>query len=184
MKMSVGLFWGIVLILVGLSLIVKIVFNIDFSIMRILFAFLFIYLGIRIFIGKDFRLFHDNKDGNSIIFSERTIKGVDDGKEYNVIFAGGKFDLSEMAIPDSQVVHIKLNTIFGGSLVIVNPDIPIQIDSNTAFGGTKMPNGNTSAFGSLNYENDSAKVSKPRLIIETNTVFGGLQVKNAHSPKY
>jgi predicted membrane protein len=184
MKMSVGLFWGIVLILVGLSLIVKIVFNIDFSIMRILFAFLFIYLGIRIFIGKDFSLFNNHQEGNNVIFSERSFKDVDDGKEYNVIFGGGKYDLSEMTIPDSQVVRIKLNTIFGGSQVIVNPAIPIRIDSNTAFGGTKMPNGNTSAFGSLDYENDSAKVSKPRLIIETNTVFGGLQVKNGSSAKF
>jgi predicted membrane protein len=178
MKMSVALFWGIVLILIGLSILIKIIFNIDFSIMRILVAFLFVYLGIKILVGKDFSLFHNSKNGNNVLFSERTFKEVVDGKEYNVVFGAGKFDLSDLVIPDSQIVRVKLNTTFGGSLVIINPRVPFRIDSNTAFGGTKMPNGNTTAFGSLNYENDTAKASKPKLIIETNTVFGGLQVRS------
>jgi predicted membrane protein len=54
--MSVSLFWGLVLILIGLSLIIKIVFNIDFPIFKILFAFLFIYIGIKVLVGRNFSL--------------------------------------------------------------------------------------------------------------------------------
>jgi predicted membrane protein len=179
MKMSTGIFWAIVFILIGLSLIVKIVFNIDFSIFRVLIAFFFIYLGIRLFIGKDFFMFH-NKEEGSVIFSQQTISGVEDRKEYNVIFGGGKIDLSNMSIPDSQDVHIKLNTIFGGTQVLLNPEIPTRIESQTVFGGTKMPDGSTAAFGSMQYISDSAKISKPRFFIDANTVFGGIQIKYHH----
>jgi predicted membrane protein len=177
MKMSTGIFWALIFILIGLCLIIKIVFNVEFSIFRILFAFFFIYLGIKLFVGRDFNMFHDNKDEGSVIFSQKTISEVVDGKEYNVIFGGGKIDLSHFTVPEGQEVHIKLNTIFGGTQLYINPEIPIQIESQTVFGGTKMPNGNSAAFGSLRYENDSVKVSKPRFYIDSNTVFGGLQIK-------
>ena len=175
--MSASLFWGILLILVGLSLILKIVFNIDFSIFRVIIAFFLIYLGVKLFIGKDFSLFPNADKDTQVVFSEKTIKTVEGGKEYNVMFGGAKFDLREMPFPDSVALHIKINTIFGGTQVMVNPEVPIQVNSNTVFAGTKMPDGNTSAFGSLNYENESAKKGKAKLIIETNTVFGGLQIK-------
>lgn len=175
--MSASLFWGILLILLGLSLILKIVFNIEFSIFRVVIAFLLIYFGIKLFIGKDFSLFPQSDREDQIVFSEKTIKKIENGKEYNVIFGGAKFDLREMTFPDSITMHIKINTIFGGTQLFVNRDVPIHVNSNTVFAGTKMPDGNTSAFGSLNYENDSSKIEKARLIIETNTIFGGLHVK-------
>ena len=175
--MSASLFWGIMLILIGLSFIIKLVFNIDFSIFRVIVAFFLIYLGVKLFIGKDFSLFPDKEKDTQVIFSEKTIKTVENGKEYNVMFGGAKFDLREMQIPDSLTYRIKINTIFGGSQVLINPEMPFRINSNTVFAGTKMPDGNTSAFGSLNYENDSAKHARPHLIIETNTVFGGMHLK-------
>lgn len=171
------MFWGIILILVGVSLILKIVFNIEFSIFRVIFAFLLIYFGIKIFIGKDFSLFPDSNKDDQVVFSEKTIKTVENGKEYNVIFGGAKFDLHDMTFPDSSVIHIKVNTIFGGSQITMNPGVAIQVNSNTVFAGTKMPDGNTSAFGSLNFESDTAKKGKVKLVIETNTVFGGLHIK-------
>lgn len=176
--MSTSLFWGIILILVGLSLIIKIVFKVDFSIFRVIVAFFLIYFGIKLFIGKDFSLFTDKDRESEVIFSERTITKLENGKEYNVIFGGAKFDLREMTFPDSTPMHVKINTIFGGSQITILSNVPIHVNANTVFAGTKMPDGNTSAFGSFNFENDSAKTNRAKLILETNTVFGGLQIKN------
>lgn len=176
--MNSSLFWGILLIVIGASLLLKIAFNWDFSIFRVVIAFVLIYFGIWLFIGKDFSLFSDNNNDAQVVFSEKTITHVENGKEYNIAFGGAKFDLRNMDFPDSAAIRIEINTVFGGSQVFLRPDIPVSVKSNTAFAGTKMPNGNTSAFGSLNYENDTAKRSSPRLIIETNTVFGGIQIKS------
>lgn len=180
MKMSASIFWAILLLVIGASLILKTVFNLDFSILRVIVAFVLIYLGIRLFIGKDFSLFSDTDKETQVIFSEKTIRTLENGKKYDIIFGGAKFDLSELTIPDSAVVRVEINTIFGGSELTIDPKIPVRINSNSVFAGTKMPNGNTSAFGSLAYENDTAKRTTPRLIIETNTVFGGTHVKHSN----
>lgn len=174
--MSTSLFWGVVLILIGLSIIVKIVFNIDFSIFRVLFAFLLIYLGIKLFIGKDFILFSGKNTEQSIIFGERTIDKIEDGKEYNIIFGGGKLDLRSMVFPESAKIHVKINTVFGGTQIFINKNIAVEINAHTVFGGTKLPDNQTSAFGDASYKRDSSQ-RKVLLILETNTVFGGTQIR-------
>ncbi len=172
-----SLFWGLLLILIGLSLIIKIVFKIDFPIFKIIFAFLFIYLGIKILIGRDFSLFHNDDNGQTTVFRQKTFSTLEDGKEYSIIFGSGKLDLRNISLPDSQVVRCEINTIFGGTEIILNPAMDVQIEANTAFAGTKMPDGNCSAFGTINYSNDSLSGGKSKLVLETNTVFGGLHIK-------
>jgi len=177
MKMSAGIIGGIILILLGLSLVVKIVFNIDFPVFKLLLALFFIYFGLRIMLGGSFKLFHDVGDDQSIIFGERTITKLEDGREYNVIFGSARFDLREFSIPDSQKISVKVNTVFGGTQILLKSGLKFRLNATTAFGGTKAPDGNSSAFGDIKYDSDSLKGEKPVLEIESNTVFGGLEVK-------
>lgn len=177
MKMNVGIIGGIILILLGLSLIIKIVFNVDFPVFKILVALVLIYFGLRIILGDSFHLFHDVGDQNTVVFGERRITQIENGREYNVIFGAAHFDLKDFHLPDSQSFHIKINTIFGGTQITLNDSLPVRLNANTAFGGTKAPDGNTSAFGDLKYESDTAKMEKPALVIESNTVFGGLNFR-------
>jgi hypothetical protein len=176
MKMSSSIFWGIILILIGLSLILKVAFNVDFPFFKFLFALFLIYLGIRIFIGRDFRLFSDANDAYTVIFSQRTINNIENGKEYNVIFGSGRFDLRNIQKPENDEVKIKINTIFAGSEVLISDSIPIEIRAHTVFAGSKMPDGNSSAFGETNFINDT-NGNAPLVQIESNTVFGGFLVK-------
>ena len=176
MKMSSSIFWGIILILIGLSLILKVVFHVDFPFFKFLFAFFLIYLGIRIFIGKDFRLFSDAGDEQTVIFSQRTITRVESGKEYNVIFGNGIYDLRNFEYSQDEEVSIKMNTVFGNSEVLIGDSIPLEIKAHTVFAGSKMPDGNTTAFGESEYSNKGYN-QPPVLRIEANTVFGGFQVK-------
>lgn len=175
--MGTSLFWGILLMVIGGSLILKSAFNWDFSVFRVVVAFVFIYVGIRLFIGKEFRLFDGGDKETQIVFSEKHITRVEDGKVYSIVFGSAEFDLRNIALPDSEVVNIQINTVFGGTEILLRPDVAVKIRSNSAFAGTEMPNGNSSAFGSLKYESDSAKVKHARLVIRTNTVFGGTEIK-------
>jgi len=176
MKMSSSIFWGIILILIGLSLILRVAFNVDFPFFKFLLALFLIYLGIRIFIGKDFRLFSDVNDEHTVIFSQRTVTSVENGKEYNVIFGNGIFDLRNFEVTGDEEVTVKVNTVFGSSEVLINDSIPLEIKANTVFAGSKMPDGNMSAFGEARYNNESLSTT-PLLRIESNTVFGGFLVK-------
>ncbi len=177
MKMSATLIIGIILILLGLSAILKVIFNVDFPVFKIAVAAFFIYIGIRLLTNGTFGFHCDKSDENSVIFGERTITNVEDGKEYNVIFAGAVYDLNNVTLEPGKNKHIKLNTIFGGSKLLLNKNIPVKINSNTVFGGTSMPNGNNNAFGESQYRTDTlANDSLTHLVIEANTVFGGLKV--------
>jgi predicted membrane protein len=177
MKMSATLIIGIVLILLGLSAILKVIFNIDLPLLKLALAGFFIFIGIRLLTNGTFGFQCNKVDENSVIFGERTITNVDDGKEYNVIFGGAVYDLNDVTLEPGKNKHIKLNTIFGGSKLVLNKNLPVRINSNTVFGGTSMPNGNNSAFGEAEYRTDTlANDSLSHLIIEANTVFGGLKV--------
>lgn len=164
--------WGIALITIGVSLVIKTVFNLDFSIFRILVAALFLYFGLKILLGHSDFL---TKDAPSqAIFAEKTFTTIENGKEYNVIFGSGKFKVKkeDLKLP----AKIQINTIFGGSELEIADSIPVSIQSQTVLGGTKLPNGNSSAFGDLNYKSEQLKDSAT-LVIETNTIFGGIHIK-------
>lgn len=174
--MNATLIIGIILILLGTSAVLKVVFNIDFPLLKIGFAALFIYIGIRMITGGSFTFF-ENKDENSVIFGERTITNFEDGKEYNVIFGGAVYDFQNVVMEPGVNKHIKLNTIFGGSKLLLSKNYVVRINSNTVFGGASMPNGNNSAFGSAEYRTDTIpNDTVPQLVIEANTIFGGLKV--------
>jgi hypothetical protein len=176
MKMSSSIFWGVILVLIGLSLILKVAFNVDFPFFKFLFALFLIYLGIRIFIGKDFRLFSNAYDEHTVIFSQRTITSIENGKEYNVIFGNGRFDLRNLQYREGEEISVRMNTIFGSSEVLINDSIPLEIKAHTVFAGSKMPDGNTSAFGESKYKSSSYN-NAPLIRIESNTVFGGFLVR-------
>ncbi|MFO7657518.1 MAG: hypothetical protein R6W78_10655 [Bacteroidales bacterium] len=167
---------GILLVLIGLSLIMKVVFNIDFPVVRVVIALFFIYLGIKLFIGKDFNIFPKGSTDNAVFFGQRTITTIDDGMEYNIIFSRGIVDLRNFSPKENEEVHIKLNTVFGSSEVIYNDTIPVSIKSTAAFAGTKLPDGNTTSFGSFEYNPDR----KPLIYIESATVFGQTIFRKKH----
>lgn len=175
--MSSSLFWGIVLIIIGLSLVIKIVFNIDFPIFKLLVAFFFIYIGLKIMLGSSFRPFHYTRTESNVVFGESNFTQAKGGKEYNVVFSKGNFDFRDIVLEPNGPTFVKISTVFGGSTILINRDMPVRINVNAAFSGAQMPNGNSAAFGSTVYSSDSLDVSKPYLDIKADVVFGGLDIK-------
>lgn len=170
--MNWSIFFGVLLVLFGASLIVKVVFNVDIPVARIIIALFLIYLGIRIFVGKDLRIRSHKENEYVTFFSQRKITDIENGREYTVVFGKAVMDLSEIIPADSQQISVKLNTIFGNSDILYNDTVPIKIKATTAFGGTKLPDGTTESFGTYEYNSGSTD-HQAVLSIETNTVFGG-----------
>ncbi len=173
--MGTGIFWGIILIIIGLSLIIKIVFNIDFPIFKLLIAFFFIYLGIRILIGPSFKPLKSG-DPYNVIFGERVITKVENMREYNVVFGKAIFDLRNY-VPDSNVVDIKINTVFGTSEVLLNDSISSKIEANAVFAHADLPNGNSASFGYTSFFKDSTNQSNELIIIHADVVFGSFATR-------
>jgi predicted membrane protein len=176
-----GLFWGSLLILVGIAIIIKVVFKIDIPIVRLFFAFFFIYLGISVLVGG-----FSSKKAGTIAFDDSTIDAemdfkIEEGetpkkkRDYNIIFGKGTIDLSKIPLADKNI-KVEVNTIFGQSDVYIDPDMPIIIEASSAFAGMRMPDGDSLAFGNKNYFTKSFSKEEPYIKIEANVVFGAMRL--------
>jgi predicted membrane protein len=175
MKMGAGVFWGALLILIGLALILRFVFNVDFPIVKVLVAMFFIYLGIRILFGS-FGMFKFETGPDDVIFSEKEFVRPEHNKEYNIIFGKGNFDFRDVDISDGNV-NVKIGTVFGASEIRIDRDMPVRIVADAVFAGAELPDGNTAVFGSSSYESPSYIADSNHLKIKLDVVFGGAEVK-------
>lgn len=170
-------FWGIVIILFGLSIILKEVFHISFPIMRVLFGVLLIYFGVKVI----YRGFGNpgKESGSTTVFSNSHIRYNPHEKDYNIIFSNGTLDLSTMQ-PPAENKKMEVNVVFGNGHVRLNDSIPTMIELNAAFGSAESPDKEVSAFGKSIYTTANFNEQKPHLFIKASVVFGKLVIENKH----
>jgi predicted membrane protein len=176
MKMGGNLFWGSLLIIIGITIIIKIIFHIDIPIFRIIFAFVFIFIGIRILTGS-FKSKSFHKNSNDVYFGENNFaynKSVP--KEQNIVFGRGTIDLRNID-STSLPADMEINTVFGSSEILIPQYMQVRIKVDAAFSGATLPNNNTSAFGTIYYESPNFDRNKPYLNLKINVVFGNLQIR-------
>jgi predicted membrane protein len=167
-----GLFWGIILILLGVSIIVRIVFHIHVPIVRVVFALILIYLGIRVLVGGSWLCSHHN----GTIFGSSTMSLASGRNEYKVIFGATSIDATA-EVTGSAPERVTIKTIFGESRLIIASSVPTVVHVNTAFGEARFPDGNSISFGETTYKNDAAREGKaPMREIDAKVVFGGFFV--------
>ncbi len=175
--MGHSLFWGLLLIVLGLALILRIVFNIDFPILKIFIAFVFIYFGIKILFGSFGTNFSFHKGGEKdIIFGEKKFSNFEENGEYNTVFGKSTFDFRGYDLK-GETKRLKLSTVFGGTVIKLDKDLPVRIRVESAFAGADLPNGNSAVFGSTSYESPGFNPDQPFLDLKLEVVFGGVEVK-------
>lgn len=172
--MGAGLFWGAFLLLLGVALIIKVVFNVDFPVFKVLVGIFLILLGIKVLFGR-FIVPSHHFDPEETIFSEKVFDNPESGKEYTVLFGSGVYDFTEVDL-DKGGFTTKLSTVFGGTKIIIPRDRPVKIKADAVFAGAELPDGNTAVFGSTIYESDSWSSDSAGLYIKVDVVFGGVKV--------
>lgn len=174
---SSGVFWGAVVILLGISILLRTIFHIHLPIVRVLFGVFLLYMGIRIIAGGFWRGGW-GYNGNSTVFGNANMKYDSDKRDYSIVFGNGTIDLSNIrSVIDDRTVEV--NVVFGNGTVRVNDTIPVIVRSTTAFGNTVMPDRNGAAFGEMQYTSPSYVAGQPHLTIETNCVFGKITVQKS-----
>jgi predicted membrane protein len=174
--MGHGLFWGLFLIFVGLALIIKFVFNLEIPVLRIALAIFLIMIGIRLLLRNRWD-WNFNPNERDVIFRETRIPGNDiDRSEYNVIFGKALFDLTDLDSTDLPKT-IKINTIFGGTQVKVNEEMPLMISGDAVFAGAKLSSDNSTVFGELSYKSNTFKSQSDCLHIKSDVIFGAFELK-------
>ena len=177
MKMSHTLFWGLLLIVLGLSLILRIVFNVDFPIFKIIIAFVLIYLGFKILFGSfESKVHYNTGDEKDVVFGEKKFSNFEGNGDYSTVFGKSTFDFRGYNLKDEKN-RLKLSTVFGSTEIKLDKDLPVRIKVESAFGGVDLPNGNSSAFGSTSYESPNFNASLPFLDLKLDVIFGGVEIK-------
>lgn len=172
--MGAAVFWGSLLILLGIVLVIKVIFNIDFPVFKILVAAFFVFLGIWILFGS-FGKFKIRSGPNDVLFSERYYHAPFDQPEYNVLFGKGVFDFTKVDLSQGSK-NVKIGTIFAGSEIKISKDMPVEISADAVFSGAELPDGSTAVFGSATYVTDSYHPDSAHLRIKLDVIFGGVQV--------
>ena len=172
--MGAGLFWGAFLLLLGVALIIKVVFNVDFPVFKVLVGVFLILLGLKVVFGK-FLISPDHFKAEETIFNERVYDNPESGKEYSVLFAKGVYDFTNVDLSKGNF-RTKISTVFGGTQIIVPRDVPVRVKADAVFAGAELPEGHTAVFGTTVYESDSWRPDSAFIDIKVDVVFGGVQV--------
>ena len=174
MKMGAGIFWGAFLLILGIALIIKVVFQVDFPVFKVVVGIFLVLLGIKVLFGRTIFPSH-HFEPEETIFSERSYDNPESGKEYTVLFAKGVYDFTNVDLSRGSF-HTKISTVFGGTQIIVPRDKPVRITADAVFAGAELPDNNTAVFGSSVYESDSWSPDSASINIKVDVVFGGVQV--------
>jgi len=172
--MGAGLFWGAFLLILGIALIIKVVFNVDFPVFKVLLGVFLIAFGIKVLFGK-FLIPAHHFDPEETVFNERVYDNPESGKEYTVLFAKGVYDFTNVDLSKGKY-KVKISTVFGGTQIIIPRDKPVRIKADAVFAGAELPDGNTAVFGTTVYESDTWSPDSASIDIKVDIVFGGVQV--------
>ncbi|MFO7895760.1 MAG: hypothetical protein R6U84_02365 [Candidatus Cloacimonadales bacterium] len=171
--MKMNIFWGIILVLLGVSLILKAVFHIHLPLVRIAFAILIIWWGVKMLFGN----FGSESDDNNVIFQNEKIMTDDGDADYNVIFGTGIVDLRSINLADGSKT-VKVSAVFGGARILTNPETPMITNISVAFGEGRTPEGMVSFLGDRKYANSAYVKGENVLRLKADAVFGSIRVEN------
>jgi hypothetical protein len=169
-------FWGIFLILLGITIVLKAVFGINIPLFKTAFALLLIYAGLSMLAGGNR---WPGMKNNTIIFSQSEMKARNNQHDYHIIFGSGVIDLSGIN-PETTTGKIEVTTIFGSGVLKINPDIPVVIKVDSVFANAHFPDGTNISFGDYTYHSPrKAEQDVAPLEIEADVVFGDLTIVNS-----
>lgn len=167
--MNQSMIWGTVLVLLGISLILKSLFNISIPLLRPFVGCVMIYLGLSIMMDP----FNDSADKKTVIFGKSVIAAHEQVHTYNVTFAAGVIDLSAMQVHEPK--SLTVNVVFGSGELILNPDVATKVTVNALCSRAALPDETLVSFGRNSYKTPDA--TDPLLTIHLNVVFGNVDVQ-------
>lgn len=165
------IYWGALIILAGILLIIKNVFHVDVPVLGVIFPIIIITLGISLLTGFKGK----STSSANAIFSESTIAADSSNAEYNVVFGKGFYDLRNIK-PTDKTIEIEVNAVFSSAIVKVDPATPMRIQIESAFAGGTVVQTNVAAFGDNTYRSRTFNESEPFVDVKAHVVFGSLQV--------
>lgn len=170
---SSEIFWGSILIIFGLSVLIKAIFGIDLPLIRIIFGGLLIYLGFSMITSWN-KYPHCAKNTRTIWFSNISSTPDVIKSEYRVSFSSIRIDLRSVPL-DQLPSKILIDAHCSSVVLITNSNVPTIINIDARFASTKLPNNDTVAVGNTVYMTHEQNV-KPVLEISVNLVMSNFEI--------
>jgi hypothetical protein len=161
---------GAAIVLVGVLLLIRNVFNIHIPIFTLIFSGILIYLGIMLIRGN----VGSKTTGNRTMFGENHFMYTEGQQAYAVSFGSGTLNLQDIR-PDSPM-HFHIDCSFGEAKVIVSKEVALQIEGNAAFANLVGPDLRSTAFGNFHYTSPGFHPGMPGITLHTKVSFGELRI--------
>lgn len=167
--MNQSLIWGTILILLGISLVLKSLFRITIPLVRPFLGCVMIYLGLTIMMDP----FHQTADKRTVIFAKSNLVAQDHVHTYNTTFGSSTVDLTTFK-QSTEPQHVTINTVLGATEIILNPALVTKITVNAISARAELPDETLVSFGRNIYRSSDAQ--EPELIVDINAVLANVSV--------
>ena len=167
-------FWGIFLTFIVVSLLIRVILNINFSLPKVLAGLFFVLLGIKIIFGGG-TLWPFKTTDNVILFTSDTICVKNEFENiYQLAFSNAVFNLYPGSGNVNEKTKLRINSVFSGCTVYLPVEFPLIVKVEGVFAGVKLPQRNLPLFGKGSYSTAGLDPEKPHLDITVNVVFGSV----------
>lgn len=137
-----SLFWGFLLILIGVVIIINILLGLNIPIFKIFFAALFIYFGITLLMPDKCKSWRKSYYRCYSNYSRSSIDQTDsaNGEDYKACFTSATINLNSWAnINYSKTIRISAQ--FSDLKVDLPEGLPVRVKASPSFSTIVLPNG-------------------------------------------
>lgn len=170
-----GIFFGTLLVLWGISLILEAIFGISIPVLRVGFALILIYAGLILIKGM-----YEAHNQKAIFFSQESVKADTHAtqQQYKIVFGQGTIDLSSLDTTMAETINVQIYTLFGKAVIKLDPETPTIINATSIASSVSFPDKTIVSLGNYRYTSGSND-QKPKVIVDATAVFSALEVKNS-----
>lgn len=174
--MDSKVFWGLIIILIGVSIIINHVFKVDFPVFKVILAVVIIYFGFSLLMSS-FNFSKISSGDYSNVFTNKNyqLEKVDRNLEFNSVFGSSKIDLRNTVFLEKET-DLEINAVFGSVRVYLPEHMKIEVKASSAFGSVRSFDHKQDGIGDQRYSLGS-ELSEKRLNIEANAVFGSVTLE-------
>lgn len=139
-----SIFWAIYLIVLGLILLIKVIFRLDFSWTGAAFALLLLMSGISLITNGARRKKNVYRPLSGVqFFANGTVILDEETSEFTSVFSDAEIELSRDRMPKELAV----NSLFGRTILRVPEGYSARVEGTAVFGVLELPEGQIPAFG-------------------------------------
>lgn len=161
---------GVIVVLLGILLLARNVFNLDIPVFTILISVALIIGGIFLITGS----FTMKRDGQHVQFGESHFQFNPGQRNYSVQFGEGTLNLKGHK-PDSNI-PISVECSFGQFRIVADREVPLKVTGQASFAELRGPDARKVSFGDYTYMSPDYNPAQPGFTIDARVSFGELAV--------